>query len=174
MSTNRLPIVVLITALLAFALSLVWSYGQLPAQVATHFNAAGQANDWMSREMHLTCMAAIGLGLPILMVGVFYAIRWLPMAIVNMPHREYWLAPERRLATSAVLLQFGLWFASFESLFFLAIHILVVQANRAQPATLSNAVWILLVAFLAFVGVWLFLFWRTFRVGGRNAAVGAK
>src|ERR1035441_3364369 len=46
----------------------VWD--QLPVHVATHFNAAGQANGWMSREEALK----FGVGLMVFRLGVFTAL----------------------------------------------------------------------------------------------------
>ena len=57
------------------------------------------------------------------------AVGYVPVSFINLPHRDYWLAPERRRATSAVMLRFGLWLACLMVLFFTALYGLVVQAN---------------------------------------------
>jgi serine/threonine-protein kinase len=132
--------IALFLALAAVAASLVWAYPRLPPRVASHFNAAGNPDAEMSRESHIALMAAVGMGLPLALVCIFYSIRWLPTSIVNMPNRQYWLAPERRAETSNRMLQFGLWLATLEALLLLGIHLLVVAANRAQPVRLSMAV----------------------------------
>lgn len=49
----------------------VWD--ELPARMATHFNAAGQANGWMSREVALE----FGLGVMAFLLIVFTPILWL-------------------------------------------------------------------------------------------------
>lgn len=162
MNRMLLPLALLLVALVAMAASLVWASQQLPQQVAAHFDARGAANSWMSRESHLLLMTLLGLGMPLLLVGVFYSVRFLPVNLVNLPHRDYWLAAERRAATCADLLTFGVWFAVFETLFFLSVHILVVQANLVQPARLSSAVWMLLAGFLVLVAGWLIALFRRF------------
>ena len=164
MNSSRWPLFAFIASLIVMAICLAWSMGQLPPVVASHFNARGVPNDWTSREAYLMLMTAIGFGLPVVMVVIFYCIRWLPPSLVNMPHRDYWLAPERRTQTAASLLNFGLWFAGLETLFLAAIHVLVVLANRGQPAQLSNMVWMLLLAFLLIVAGWLCALWRAFRL----------
>jgi uncharacterized membrane protein YesL len=47
------------------------------------------------------------------------------------------------------------WLACMVLGLFLAVHYLVVEANRATPLRLSNFVWILLALFLGFVTVWM-------------------
>ena len=162
MNRMLLPLVFLLLTLVAMAASLVWASQQLPPQVAAHFDARGVPDHWMSRESHLMLMALVGLGMPLFLVGVFYSIRFFPVNLVNLPHRDYWLAAERRAATCAELLAFGVWFAVFETLFFLGVHILVVQANQAQPARLSSAVWMLLAGFLVLLVGWLAALFRRF------------
>lgn len=162
MNRMLLPLALLLLSLVAMAASLVWANQQLPPQVASHFDARGAANSWMSREGHLLLMALVGLGMPLLMVGIFYGIRFFPVNMVNLPYRSYWLSAEQHAATCADLLIFGLWFAVFETLFFLGIHILVVQANLAQPARLSSGVWMLLAGFLLVLVGWLVALFRRF------------
>jgi len=58
-------------ALVGFEYWLVWD--DLPLTMATHFNAAGQANGWMSRAVAL----AFGLGVMAVLLVVFTPILWL-------------------------------------------------------------------------------------------------
>jgi hypothetical protein len=162
-----IPLLVLSACLAANAAAVVWAAGVLPARVASHFNAGGAPDGWMSRESHLVLMALVGIGLPLFLAGVFYCVRWLPTSIVNMPHREFWLAPERRLETAASMRQYGLWLAAMESVLLLVIHLLVVEANRVQPVRLSDWVWGALAGFLGALAVWLIALLRRFRrIGG--------
>lgn len=72
---------------------------QLPETVASHFDGSGRADGWMDRDPFLLLMACTVL----LTGGMFLAIGWLlrrlPVQLVNLPHRELWLGPERREAT---------------------------------------------------------------------------
>jgi hypothetical protein len=73
---NRRPFQFAI-ALLWLALPLVayqyWSvWDQLPARMATHFNAAGQPNGWMSRDVSVEC----GVGIMAFLLLVFTPILW--------------------------------------------------------------------------------------------------
>jgi hypothetical protein len=54
------------------ALRYWWAWDRLPARLATHFNAAGQPNGWMTREAALE----FGLGMTLLFLVVFTAISY--------------------------------------------------------------------------------------------------
>jgi len=74
-------------ALAWLALPLTWLqyrvvWDQFPAQVATHFNAAGRANGWMTRENALI----FPLGLAALFLVVFTAI----LVRIRTQGREFW------------------------------------------------------------------------------------
>ena len=76
-------------------------YPQLPVEVASHFDGAGAANDWSSR----TTFFAIYLVMIALLILVFDLVPgWSGRRgriRMNIPNREYWLAPERSAETLA-------------------------------------------------------------------------
>jgi hypothetical protein len=119
----------------------------------------------MERQSYLLTMGGIELGLALFILGVFYAMRYFPPSSINLPHREYWLSADRREETFAIVFRAGAWMASLLGLMFCGIHLLLVAANKLQPARLSNAVWVLLAAFVAATLVWAGCFhWRFRRV----------
>ena len=164
MSRLRLPTLLVAIALFGSLLSVVLAYPLLPPQVASHFNAAGQPDAWASRSELLLVMGAVGVALPVAMIAIFYGVRYFPPSLINLPHREYWLAAARRNETWHTLLELGLWFALLQTLFFLVLHWLVVAANRQVPVQLSMAVWAVLGGYLVLVAAWLWFMWRRFRV----------
>jgi uncharacterized membrane protein len=78
------------------AFQLQYYLPQLPDPVATHFDFAGTPNGWMSKK-HFAYF--YGILLPLL-TGIFallgLIIRKMPDKLINIPHKAYWLAPERR------------------------------------------------------------------------------
>ena len=105
----------------------------LPPRVASHFAADGRANGWMSREAYVGMMATMSLAMPF---AIWIAATWLPRRwprLVNVPFRDYWLAPERREATLARLARMGAWMALLGAALVAAIHVEVVLANRRVP-----------------------------------------
>jgi len=74
-----------------------WIYWQkLPERVATHFGPGGAPNDWMDRTSASILLGGFQLVFPLLLLSIVRLLNWIPNAFINIPHREYWLAPERR------------------------------------------------------------------------------
>ncbi len=144
----------------AYLAALAYSSGQLPERVASHFNFQGQADSWTSRPVYLALMTLWGLGIPCLLLSVAWMIRKLPASVINLPHRDYWLAPQRREQTSVDIQQRMLWFSCLTMAFCLGIHLLVVEANQQQPSRLSQLVWALLGAYLLALAAWIVMLLR--------------
>lgn len=162
MSRNILPAVFAVGGYGAFLAVMAATYQQLPLRVASHFGADGVANGWSSRESYVWTLIVILTVCTLTMAGTAAIIRITPTNLVNLPHREYWLAPERREATIGAVERFGFVMAGLTSLLFLAIHLLTVAANESQPAVLSGVVWWLLGAFLAATGGMVFMLYKRF------------
>jgi hypothetical protein len=135
----------------------------LPPQVASHFDGSGAANGFMSRSGYITFMVIVVVGLPALFVLAQRLLHALAPRYLNVPHREYWLAPERREATILFMEGYLLRFAWALVLFLCVVHWSVVDANRIQPPRLSPALFFpALVAFLLFALWWAVELYRRF------------
>jgi ABC-type spermidine/putrescine transport system permease subunit I len=150
MKSLLLPAIILALLCACFLAFWDWSGPQLPERVATHFNVHGESNGWMSRAADQEFMLVFGLTLPLFIVVLNYATRFLPPFLVNIPHRNYWLAPERRRETSDYLLRGSLWFACLAVLFVIGLHYATVQANKQNPPHLSmSLMWAVVAPFIA-------------------------
>jgi uncharacterized membrane protein len=138
MKTLRIPVLILGLLYLCFFTYLALSGSQLPAHLATHFDASGQPNGWMDRSSYLVFMAVFGVGFSSLVPAISYFSRFLSDHLQNIPHRDYWFAPERRVETLAYLFRHSLWFASMALCFAIAIHASVIHANGVGQAFLST------------------------------------
>ena len=170
MTTYQLRIALLVGLYACFALSLYFSASLLPDRTATHFNGAGQADGWMSRSEHLLFMGAFGLLFPLSMIGIFWSIRFLPKQLVNIPHRDYWLADERRAESTAYLGWHSIWFGALMLTFVIGLHWLIVLSNQLQPASLPF-VWLMMVLgpFLLGVAGWVYCLQRHFHPPGAES-----
>lgn len=151
------PLAVLMFCYAIFFACITGSYELLPARVASHFDAYGHPNGWMSRENCVAGSLALGILLPALIVTVIFLSRFLPASLVNLPNKAYWLAPEQRKETNAALLRFALWFASLAVLFAAGMHSLVVLANFPGHSPHLSTAGITLVAgcFLVGMAAWI-------------------
>jgi hypothetical protein len=94
---------------------------ELPERVASHFGFSLEADGWMSRTWYVRVLAGIGLVVGVVIpLVVSYAAR--QEGNLRMQGMALWLVP---MTTSL------LW----------GLHELTVEANRREPAKLSQAVW---------------------------------
>ena len=142
----------------ALAAAHAWSLrGRLPPVVASHFDAAGRANGWMPRG----AFVGFYLGAVALVTVVFVIVALaprIPGARINLPHRDHWLAPERRDETFAWISGWGYAMGTVTVWLLIAIMRLAARANEGLPGAMENAP-ILLAAFgaaaLVLLGVML-------------------
>ncbi len=141
-----------------------WSGTQLPDRLATHFNGSSEPNGWMSRSASQTFMLVFAFLFPLFIILVCSATRFLPASLINIPNRQYWLAPERRMETSNYLVAQSLWLACLTVGFVIGIQYSIVQANRQIPPHLSTSVLLeVIVPFIAGTIIWVILLFRHFR-----------
>jgi uncharacterized membrane protein len=154
-------------AILAGALVFIYYTSKsMPEVVASHFNSAGVPTGFLAREVYLVAMLVVVLLSPLLLVIVPRLALRNPNTRINVPHRDYWLAPERRAQTIAVISQQSTRFAMMLVVFLCYAHWLVVHANASTPPTLSSG-WLLagLVVFMGWTVRW------AFRLRGRFSVI---
>ena len=137
----------------------------LPAQMASHFNAEGIADGFMSKEGYTYTMLALVVLVPGLLAVLPFGMRKLPASLINLPHKEYWLQPEKQEETFHTLSRFMSLLACFLLLFLSYVHWLVIQANKLQtPAMSVLNILVGMVIFLSLIGVWSLLLHRRFKL----------
>jgi uncharacterized membrane protein len=158
------PIIALALCYALFFGYVISSYASLPAHVASHFGINGQPNGWMSRDTCVGFTLGLGILMPAFIVGTMAVTGRIPVSFVNLPNRDYWLAPARRKATSTVLLHFALWFACMNVLFVTGLHWLIIQSNTpgGKPHLSGVGMALVLGGFLAGTGIWAIFLRRHF------------
>ena len=149
---------------LAAAAAFVWvTSGDLPPVVASHFGPGGVANGFMARGAYTALMLALVVAVPALVAWSTLLLGVLPTKLINLPHRQYWLAPQRRAATLEALTALSLRFAFVLVVFLCFVHWLVVRANAVRPATLPETqLFVGLAVFAMATLLWLFILFRRF------------
>ena len=136
----------------------------LPPLVASHFGLGGQADGFMSRDGYLTYMLIGTVAIPFLIVIPQRLVSAIPPRLINVPNREYWLAPERIGSTLDYLRNHAVWFAELFIALLCFVHWEVVQANMRHPARLAAAPFVAgLVVYVVSVFVWIGAMLRHFR-----------
>lgn len=134
----------------------LWLGGRLPAQVASHFGVAGDANGHMSRDAFAAGMCVLMAGAPLLMwVSIGHAVN---RQKVKIPNASYWFAGPRRVATVRFLFTHFTWFGVLLTVFLGHVFWLVAAANAgapSDPVLEPKQMFVALGAFLAAVAVWV-------------------
>lgn len=141
--------------LLSVAAYIVATTGMLPERVASHFAADNTPNGWMPRFEYLTLMLLFAVLFPVVLAVVVGFLPRVATFAINIPHPDYWLAPQRRGETMATLARQGCWLGSLISVFVAVAHYAIVEANVASPPHLSDGLfWLLVVGFVSATVVW--------------------
>lgn len=150
---------------LVLAIAFVFVTGSsLPPVVASHFIAGGSANGFMLRGTYLRFTTGLLVGLPLLIVFLSSVTSILPARFINLPNREYWLAPERQADTLFYLRKQGTRFGIILAIFLCFVHWLVVQANVHSPPFLPESLFFIgMAVFLVSLVIWLGRFIAYFR-----------
>lgn len=152
---SRLP--KLLFALLALFAAVYFSsvYAKLPEVVASHFDANGNPNGWASKQSFLVFFIGVSVIPAVLVFVVPAIIKALPVDLINLPNRRYWLSPERVDQTLEFLTSRFAWFGCAVYGLMLYVFDYAVRTNlhpehRPDP----NSMWIGLIVFAAFAAVW--------------------
>jgi hypothetical protein len=136
---------------------------RLPPLVASHFDAGGFPNAFMTRGGYTRFMLSLGIGLPVAVVALLTLV-YSRASDFKLPNRDYWLAPQRIDRTRGLLVVHGVWFGSLLVTMTCFVHWLELDAHRRVPPQLSNP-WLeggLLIFFLITVG-WIIALLIAFR-----------
>jgi uncharacterized membrane protein len=155
---NRLPALLLVLALVVAATTIVATIGLLPPIVPSHFRLDGRPDRWTPRDAYVVVMLALAVGLPLLIVASMGTVRRIPVRWINLPHREYWLAPERREGTYRTLRAFACCVGALVALFMAALHLHVVTHASTRDGGAPDAAFFALLAVFV-VSMVLMLVW---------------
>jgi uncharacterized membrane protein len=139
MKTARIPAIVFALLLIGYFVFLACTVSLLPQRMATHFDANGQPNGWMSRSSAVVFQGVVGLLLPLIITVVFCTLKFVPTQLINVPGRDYWFSPEHRKETCTYLSRQGLWLASLLVGLQAMVWYQLIESNSAKIPHLSSS-----------------------------------
>jgi len=152
---HRVTWALFLALLLLAMLFIAGTASELPPIVASHFDAAGHPNGFMSRAGYLRFVSCFAIGLPLLVVVILAAV-YSRATDLKLPNRDYWLDPKRIGRTRAFLTAHGVWLGSLLVMLGCFVHWQVLAANRQNPPGLSNQSFASgLIAFLLATALWI-------------------
>lgn len=137
-----------------------YAWSALPARVASHFDLAGNPNAWQPKGVFVALQAGV-----VLLLGTLLALNGRMMRAstdrMNLPHKEYWLAPERREATLRWLEAAMRWFGAATFTLLFDVFTQVLRMNLGLSRRLDHA-GVSVALFAAFGLVWTVRLLRRF------------
>ena len=135
----------------------------LPSSVATHFNIDNQPDGWMTRDAYLLLILTLLISIPsAISVGISILSRRFSH-LINLPNRDYWLAPPRLNDSLDFLGAHGHRLGRLVIVLMTGLHYVVLVANRAEPAALSQSWFIaIFLGFILALGLWVLALYRRF------------
>ncbi len=134
------------------AVQMTHYYPLLPERLAVHFGASGEADGWSSKGEFMVLFG--GMEVLFVLFGVAFAtlLDRVPLALINIPHKDYWFSPERQEESRAFLRNQILWIETATLGFLVALAQLIFRENLGSALPrLPGSFWYVLVAFVAAV-----------------------
>lgn len=116
-------------------------YPLLPERVASHFGAGGEADGWSTKRDFAIFYALILVILAGSFLGSVLLVRYLPPSLINLPNKDYWLAPERKEETLRVVADTLFRMGNVTLVFLLYVMQITIRANLNPPAALGSGIW---------------------------------
>ena len=151
MPNTRLPNSVFFMLVVLGGAQFFYYAPRLPEIIGSHFSGAGVVNGWQTKTAFFAMELAIIVLAAVVSFGVPRIIAAMPVALINLPHKEFWLAPERRDGTLAYIRRWSAWFGCALLAFLLFVMELAFRANLHTPPQFNNAAFV--PALLAFVAL---------------------
>ena len=140
--------------ILAFCLGhTAYYYPLLPDRVVSHFGALGQPDAWSGKESFVEIYLIVVAFIAVLFPGIGLMLRKIPTSLINLPNKDYWLSPERKQETVAVLSRQFLWFGSATLLLLLDIFHQSFRVHLGKAQALDHPL-ISIVAYVVFTTFW--------------------
>jgi uncharacterized membrane protein len=160
---SRLPKIVFVVLTGLVAIYFHSQYGRLPAVVASHFDGRGEPNGWEIKSVFFGVFVGALVIAAVLTFGIPALTRVLPNALINLPHKEQWLTPERRAATLDFMAAWFAWFGCAVLLVIVLAYGYAIQSNLnpSHPPDPRGFLYIL-IGFGVFTVIWMIRFLKKF------------
>lgn len=150
--TRAQKVLLLLPALAA--IHTAYYYPSLPERMATHFGPSGKADGWMSKSANAIFYIALVGVFSLAWVGIGWLLKKTPDDMINVPNKEFWLAPERREQS---LTRMGHQMATFgiaTIAFLMAVMQTVFLSNLRGSDQLGSLFFVYFAGFMLYTGIW--------------------
>src|SRR5580658_3464151 len=139
MSDTQLPKSIFFAIILVALAQGAYNFSLLPDRLASHFSASGVPNGWMTKPAFFIVYVAMVLIAAVVEFLVPLSITKCANPRLNMPNKDYWLAPGRRVETIAYIARSLAWYGCAILLLEVLTMGIAIQANFSSPPRLPAA-----------------------------------
>ena len=132
------PLYAWITVVLLHAAQTIYYYPRLPAVVAQHFGAQGNPNGWAPREFFFGLSWFILLLLSGLLMFTPRLLSRMPVSMINLPNKDYWLAPERKAESLRFMERQMEWMAVITVAFLVLVLFVATYVYRSSRLIITD------------------------------------
>jgi uncharacterized membrane protein len=158
---KSLPVFFLLIAIAC--IQIAFYYNRLPAVVVSHFGAGGLPNGWMPKNVFLGVYISLLCGMAALFSVLPIIITKTPDYLINLPNREFWLAPERRAQSLGFIASTMRIFGVATLCFLMITFQFAIMANLEPRARLSlHRFMAALIPYIGFAVVFVAAMFRRF------------
>jgi uncharacterized membrane protein len=150
---RNISLIVFILLLLLCIGHAMYYYPLLPDRVASHFGASGRPDAWSSKESFVKIYLIVVAVIALLFPGIGLILRKTPPSMMNLPNKDYWLSPERKDETIAILYRQFLWFGSATLLLLLDIFHQSFRVHLGKAQALDHPI-ASIVVYVVFTTFW--------------------
>ncbi len=142
----------------------IYYFPVMPDPMVSHFGFNGEANSYMSKNGFFAFEAILFL----VMTGSFLVMPWAfekykVKAGINLPNKDYWLAPARADYFYAYFRESFAWFGVATLILLIGVMQMTFAANMQANPVLDNVEFLILfIGYLLFTAIWTISFCRKF------------
>ncbi len=151
--------------LAAAVIQTLWYWPRLLDRVVSTYDAAGDPSGSMAKPLFFALHLLMVAVCVVVFAGLEVILRKAPPSLINIPNREYWLAPDRREATYGRLGESIRSYGTATLVFLIVLAELVIRQNLWPESSVPTiGLWIAASAFVVFTVAWVIRFLLMFRV----------
>jgi uncharacterized membrane protein len=143
---------------------MAYYYPLLPDKMASHFGPSGKADGWMSKVSFMIFYLVLVTVFSLMWAGMGWLLQKTPNDMINLPNKEYWLAPERREQTIARMSRQLATFGIATIAFLIATMHTTFLANLRGEGQLGPLFFVYFIGFMLFTTIWTVQMIRESRV----------
>lgn len=170
---RRISLIVFLILFVLCVVHALWHYLQLPEKVASHFDLSGQPDGWSTKTSFITFYLVITGICALLFLGISFGISKMPVSLINMPNKDFWLSEERKQKTFDFMFHFFLWLGSATLLLLLDRFHQAIQVNL-EKAESSSHLMLSLGLYIGFTVVWCIVIYRKYGNKGKSRQMHAE